>query len=243
MARDTEDDWKTIGESEPWFGVLSAPKFLSANLTEQAKADFYDQGVSEIDWVLSNIEAQDPSFAPRTGLDFGSGLGRLSFAMATKCAQVTGIDIAPGMRAEAERQRVERGIQNVQFLETAPQGQSFDWINSYIVLQHIVPAKGYEILRELLGSLAPGGWTSIQLTFAHDYRDLTSLQRDTYAFAYDGERAVALEFRHTPVGEMSMYDYDMNKVLFIFARAGIGTIKLVHTDHGGVHGFWIFAKM
>jgi hypothetical protein len=39
-----------------------------------------------------------------------------------------------------------------------------------------------------------------------------------------------------------MYDYDMNKVLFTFIRAGIGTIRLVHTDHGGVHGFWIFAK-
>jgi len=242
MARDTEDDWKSIADSEPWFGVLSAPKFLSANLTEQAKADFYAQGVGEIDWVLSHIRAEDPEFSPRVGLDFGSGLGRLSFAMASACEQVIGVDIAPGMRAEAERQRAQRGIHNVQFLEALPQGQSFDWLNSYIVLQHIVPAKGYEILRELLGSLAPGGWTSIQLTFAHDYRDLTSLQRDTYAFAYDGERAVALEFKDTPLGEMSMYDYDMNKVLFIFARAGIGTIKLVHTDHGGVHGFWIFAK-
>jgi trans-aconitate methyltransferase len=162
--------------------------------------------------------------------------------MASTCEQVIGVDIAPAMRDEADRQKAERGIQNVQFLEALPPAQCFDWINSYIVLQHIVPAKGYEILRQLLTSIAPGGWTSIQLTFAHDYRDLTSLQRDTYAFAYDGERAVALEFKDTPVGEMSMYDYDMNKVLFVFARSGFGNLQLVHTDHGGVHGFWIFAR-
>ena len=242
MARDTEDDWKAIGDSEPWYGVLSAPKFLAANITEQAKAEFFDQGVREIDWAVANIRREDPGFAPRSALDFGSGLGRLSFAMASICDHVVGVDISAGMRAEAERQKVERGIHNVDFAEALPTGQTFDWINTYIVLQHIVPAKGYEIVRDLLKSLAPGGWTSIQLPFAHDHRDLTSIQRDTHAYSYDGESALALEFKETNVGEMSMYDYNMNKILFIFIRSGIHNLHLVHTDHGGVHGFWIFGK-
>jgi SAM-dependent methyltransferase len=242
MARDTEDDWKLIGQSEPWYGVLSAPKFLSASITEQAKTEFYDQGVTEIEWVVSTIRADDPGFAPKNALDFGSGLGRLSFAMASTCENVIGVDISPGMRAEADRQKVERGVRNVQFSETFPAGQSFDWINSYIVLQHVVPSKGYEIVRSLVNALAPGGWTSIQLPFAHDHRDLTSIQRDTYAYSYDGETAVALEFNETPVGQMSMYDYNLNRILFSFVRAGIANIRLIHTDHGGVHGFWIFAK-
>jgi SAM-dependent methyltransferase len=242
MARDTADDWKSIGECEPWFGVLSAPKFLSASITEEAKREFYDQGAREIGWALEHIRAEDPAFSPRVGLDFGSGLGRLTFPMSTICESVVGIDVSPGMRAEADRQKISRSIPNVHFVEQIPVGQTFDWINSYIVFQHILPSTGYIILKDLLSALAPRGWTSIQLTFAHDYRDLTSLQRDTYAFSYDGDRAVALEFKETPIGEMSMYDYDLNKVLFIFARSGINKLRLIHTDHGGVHGFWIFGK-
>jgi len=241
MARGTEEDWKAIGEVEPWWGVLSAPKFLSASLTEETIEEFYAQGADEMAWVISQLKVADPGFKPIAGLDFGSGLGRLSFPMAAMCETVVGIDVSPGMRAEAERQRKLRSVPNVTFSETVPDA-GFDWINSYIVFQHILPATGYQIIRQLLSRLNPGGWTSLQLTFAHDHRDLVSLQRDTFAFRYDGETATCLEFNETKIGDMSMYDYDMNKVLFMFVRAGISKIQLAHTDHGGVHGFWIFGK-
>jgi SAM-dependent methyltransferase len=242
MARDTASDWKSIGESEPWYGVLSAPKFLSANLNQQAKDEFYAQGVEDIDWAFSQIKSADPSFSPGLALDFGSGLGRLSFAMAAKSKSVLGVDVAPAMRAEAGLQKILRDIPNVEFRDQIPANQKFDWINSYIVFQHIVPSTGYAIIRDLLACLNPGGWTSLQLTFAHDFRDWNGLHRDAYAYRYDGEMANILEFNETQVGEMSMYDYDLNTVLFIFVRSGITNIKLEHTDHGGIHGFWIFGK-
>ena len=241
MARGTEEDWKAIGESEPWWGVLSAPKFLSASLTEEGKSEFYAQGAEEMAWVISQLKGADPDFKPATGLDFGSGLGRLCFPMAEICQRVVGVDVSPGMRAEADHQKEVRSVPNVSFSDAIP-NDGFDWINSYIVFQHILPATGYQIIKDLLSKLNPGGWTSLQLTFAHDHRDLVSLQRDTYAFRYDGETATCLEFHDTKIGDMSMYDYDMNKVLFMFVRAGISQIKLVHTDHAGVHGFWIFGK-
>lgn len=242
MARDTRIDWEAIGSSEPWFGVLSAPKFLTANLTKESQEEFYKQGQEEVEWVVAQIKRQDPTFLPKQALDFGSGLGRLSFAMAAFCDTVSGVDVSPGMIAEARRQALSRNIHNVQFTDIIPPGGRFDWINSYIVFQHILPSSGYAIIAELLSCLASGGWMSLQLTFAHDFRDVTSWQRDAHAYRYDGENVGILEFRQVAVGEMSMYDYDLNRVLYSFIRSGLRTVTLVHTDHGGVHGFWLFAR-
>lgn len=242
MARETTEDWIQLGADEPWWGVLSAPEFLSANLTEDAKERFYAQGKTEIDWVVGLIQQQDRYFRAARALDFGCGLGRLSFAMAPHCSWVTGVDVSPGMLAEAERQRLARGVANVTFAGAIPDDVTFDWVNTYIVLQHILPRVGYAIIEDMLARLNPGGWTSIQLTFAHDRRDINSFLRDASALRYDGESATVLDFNTTAIGEMSMYDYDLNKVLFLFAKQGLGDIRLMHTDHGGVHGFWILAK-
>lgn len=243
MARETVEDWKAIGDKEPWYGVLSAPQFLSANITELAKEAFYSQGVDEIKWVVERIKSFDQNFSPSRALDFGSGLGRLSFAMSNYCPSIFGVDVSPGMIAEAEKQKLLRGHGSVQFGAAIPEGEKFDWINSYIVFQHIAPRAGYAIIDKLLSSLLVGGWTSIHLTFAHDHRDCAAFTRDNYAYRYDGETATTLETKDAPVGEMSMYDYDLNKILFMYIRAGIRNINLVHTDHGGVHGFWIFGRL
>jgi hypothetical protein len=40
MHRDTAVDWKTIGATEPWYGVLSTEKFLKSNLTPSSIEDF-----------------------------------------------------------------------------------------------------------------------------------------------------------------------------------------------------------
>lgn len=242
MARETVEDWVQLGADEPWWGVLSAPQFLSADLTEEAKEQFYQQGREEIEWALAKIRQSDPKFRATRALDFGSGLGRLSFAMAPHCDEVLGVDVSPGMLAEAERQRVSRGFSGVSFASSIPEGAKFNWANSYIVFQHILPRTGYAIIEDILDHLERGAWTSLQMTFAHDRRDVTSFIRDASALRYDGEVATVLEFNDTNTGEMSMYDYDMNKVLFIFTKNGFSDLRFVHTDHGGAHGFWIFAK-
>lgn len=242
MARDTSADWEAIGAKEPWFGVLSAPEFLQQNLTEEAKNKFYELGRRDVAEVVDTLQTHFPPFAPKIGADFGSGLGRLTFAMATHCESVYGIDLSRGMRDEAAHQAETRGFANVSFVPSLPSDVSVDWINSYIVMQHILPRTGYDILRNLLASLNPRGHVSIQVTFAHDIRDTSTLLRDILSWRFDGETMTTIEERGYAPGEMSMYDYDMNKVLMLAARAGIRELFLRHTDHGGVHGFWIFGR-
>jgi trans-aconitate methyltransferase len=242
MARDTSVDWESIGETEPWFGVLSAPEFLQKNLTEATKNKFYDQGRQEMAEVMDTLRTHFPPFEPKVGADFGSGLGRLTFPMSTQCETVYGIDLARGMREEAGRQAEARGFANVSFVPALPGDVSVDWINSYIVLQHILPRTGYELLKNLLATLNVRGHVSIQVTYAHDIRDTSTLLRDILSWRFDGETMTTIEEQGYAPGQMSMYDYDMNKVLMLAARAGIRELFLRHTDHGGVHGFWIFGR-
>ncbi|WP_158743109.1 class I SAM-dependent methyltransferase [Acidisphaera sp. L21] len=242
MARDTAEDWKRIGETEPWWGVLSAPEFLQANITEETKERFYAQGRDEMAWVMETLAQHFGAIKPDVGLDFGAGLGRLSFPMAHVCREVYGVDISPGMRQEAERQAQRREIQNVRFVDTVPDNLQSDWINSYIVFQHILPRMGYHILRSLCATLNPGGVASVHMTFAHDSRDNNTLVRDLLSWRFDGDTLTALENNEHRPGEQSMYDYDMNVVLMIFARAGIRDVLLRHTDHGGAHGYWFFGR-
>jgi len=241
-VRNTADDWKAIGATEPWYGVLSAPEFLTANITEEAKERFYLQGRSEIAAVTSSLRQQYPDFSPRIGLDFGTGLGRLAFPMAKVCEHVYGIDISPDMLAEAGRQQAGQNVRNVSFCNVLPDGLTFDWVNTYIVMQHIPPRTGYTILSDLLSRLNVGGFTSIHLTYAHDKRYSGTMERDTCAVQYDGESMTVLEENNTQVGHQSMFDYNLNKVLFMFVRKGIAKIILEATDHGGNHGFWIFGR-
>lgn len=242
MVRDTSSDWVLIGETEPWFGVLSANRFLRANLTEQTIEEFYAQGESEVADTIAVLTAAFGFSRVKTALDFGSGLGRLVFAMRHHADFVHGVDISPGMVKEAMKQAAVRGVRDVSFAHRLPDGQSVDWINSYIVFQHIDPAQGCRILGDLLARLTIGGYLSVQLTFCHDHRHTTELARDVDSYVFDGAFMRVLEERAPVSGSMAMYDYDLNRVMRLCHKAGLRDVLTRHTDHGGCHGIWLFGK-
>ena len=43
-------------------------------------------------------------------------------------------------------------------------------------------------------------------------------------------------------GSMSMYDYDMNRVLRLLYLIGIESVLAQHTDHAGCHGSWLYGR-
>jgi tRNA/tmRNA/rRNA uracil-C5-methylase (TrmA/RlmC/RlmD family) len=240
MNRNTDSDWEKIGDTEPWYGVLATEKFLRANLTPAAIEEFYAQGSSEIEYIMMTIQRHFGEFKPRSAVDFGCGLGRLAFAMAKHSSHVIGIDISPGMLAEAEEQRARRGLLNVSFTTDIQTIEKTDWINSYIVFQHIAPRHGFALLENLLSRLNEHGVISIQLTYFHDQRDMASLNRDAAAYFYDGESMKIYATPHSEPGQMSMFDYDLNNIFRLLYSYGIQQTLVHQTDHGGCHGLWLF---
>jgi cyclopropane fatty-acyl-phospholipid synthase-like methyltransferase len=240
IQRDTDADWQVIGASNPFFGVLANERNLSQNLTPDAIDEFYASGRADIDHVVGVLRGMNGGrFAPAVGLDFGCGVGRLSFAMAEQCKRVIAVDVAEGMLDVGREQARRRGHRNVDFRTDLPE-TPVDWINSLIVFQHIPPHRGHAILADLVGLLAPGGFVSIQLTFFRDHRHSAEINRDIADYRFNGETVEVLSTNSPPPGEMTMYDYDLNQVARVFFLAGITPLTLDHTDHGGCHGAWFF---
>lgn len=243
MERDTDADWRKIGECEPFWGVLTNERFLRKRMNESAKRDFYATGAGDIAFVLSRLHPMVPDFRPRQALDFGCGVGRLTLAMAHHAEAVTGIDIAPAMLGEARGAASESGIRNATFLDAVPDAARYDWINSLIVFQHIPSRRGYAILHDLLSRLAPKGVCSIQLCFLRDQGHARQFADYGAFWSFDGDAArVGLESDPHAAGTVRMYDYDLNRVFAIMLAHGIELFGIAPTNHGGHHGAWLFGR-
>lgn len=240
MLRDTDRDWEVIGTQQPFFGVLANEQFLLQNLTETGKDEFYESGRRDIAKVVDALSRVNGGrFAPRTALDFGCGVGRLTFAMTKYARTVIGVDVAAPMLDVATREATARRVKHVELRADLP-SEPVDWVNSLIVFQHIPPARGYAILERLLALLAPGGLLSVQLVFYRDERHTAELVRDLADYRFDGSTLEVLSIKPTDAGYMTMYDYDLNVVMRLLFRAGIDPVTAQHTDHGGCHGAWLF---
>lgn len=231
-ARDTDADWRELGASQPYWGVLSHPDFRSEKITPEGIETFYASGrdfIAEMIRTLVELTGEAPQ---GPALDFGCGVGRLAEAMADH-VPTTGLDISPGMLELARK----RG--KAVYTDTLPPGP-FGWINSFIVFQHIVPDRGLTILADLLARLAPGGMISIQLTVWRDARHLRPVVQGWRGRKADREYRQWV--KSLPTGQIWMYDYDFSEVLRLLNQAGIEQMKLVSTDHDGHHGVIIFGR-
>ena len=235
--RDTDADWEEIGRTNPYYGVLTDPRFKSDRLTDEVLADFFRSGRHAVEHEVSRLKRRYPDFGPKSALDFGCGVGRLTRALAAGTGDAFGVDISESMLAEARRNVPTSAA----FGRELPD-RAFDWIVSLIVFQHIPPERGYPLLKALLARLAPGGFVTLQFALYRDPR---------HASVPGGRIVMGDDFttvsnvgalRDLSKGEMVMFDYDLTIIAAILFAAGVTDIDLSHTDHGGFHGASIHGR-
>jgi len=226
-----------LGEGEPFYGVLSDPRFLRANITPAALEEFWQTGRNEMHGYRQLIQAHFGDFSDASALDFGCGVGRLTRAMGEMCRQATGLDISPGMLVEARR----HAPANVNYV-SALGDETFDWLNSIIVFQHIPPQRGYRLLDDLLARVNSGGALSLHVTLFKDESFLTHLWPTLHRGQWDGDRFVSFDHDQGDVGGMEMYDYDMSRIIEMTSRHGFHNLIIQHTNHGGCHGVIMFGR-
>ena len=74
----TDVAWEEWGRRDPYFGVITNPKFRRNDLSEDAKTEFFKDGETFVNYLLAAIQRNiDPQFRPKRILDFGGGVGRL----------------------------------------------------------------------------------------------------------------------------------------------------------------------
>lgn len=235
--RETDADWIILGDDEPFYGVFSQDKFLRRNLTPEALSEFWASGVEEIQHLRRVLIDHFGDFQPGHAVDFGCGVGRLTRALAEVCDRVTGVDVSPGMLAEASRHR----LPNIDYTDRLGD-QTFDWISSVIVFQHIPPARGYDLFADLLRRLNPGGVISVQFTLFRDAASIMDALSDARTANWDGEVLRVITQKPRAAGEMLMYDYDLGRLMALLVQHDIHQVFLEHTDHNGWHGARIFGR-
>lgn len=245
-ARDTDSDWNQLGAVDPYWAVITDERFRADKMDATTREAFYGSGFGDVDQFHAALKHY--FLAPdhfEACLDFGAGVGRLLVPMAKRADKAVGVDIADSMRAVCQSHLNDVGLSNVKLVATPKEAAifgPFDWVNSFIVLQHIPPARGVILMDDLLAMVRPGGFLSLQVTTS----------RDTHLMPQDSAGPVRKLLRRvrkslfprpdSDIGQITMYDYDLGQVLALFTRAGCPRFVLEHTDHGGHRGFMIYAQ-
>jgi SAM-dependent methyltransferase len=161
-------NWEEFASQDPFWAVLAQP---DRKYGRWQRDDFYRTGEAQIAEVMDHAAQFDLPRRREAALDFGSGVGRLTRALAARFDRVVGVDISRTMVDNATRFNAD--VPNVSFQVNARpdlrvlDDASFDLVNTRIVLQHLpdrAAIQGY--LREFLRVLRPGGLLVFQLPSA-----------------------------------------------------------------------------
>lgn len=237
----TDQAWEDWGKKDPYFSVFTNQKFRLHALTDDAKAEFFEIGRLQTEYILQVIHKHvDPHFQPQSALDFGCGVGRLVIPLARTISRVVGLDVSQSMLAEAKKNAAEQNMANAAFLQSDDTlsniREQFDLVHSFIVFQHIPPERGREIFSALLAKIAPGGIGAVQFLYS----------KSRYADNHGMPVEEPLQTQERPPDadpEMQMNPYMLNTLLFLMQRAGIQRFHTDFTDHGGELGVYFFFQM
>jgi SAM-dependent methyltransferase len=268
MTTDTE--WQAWGIRDPYFAVLTNPKYRTDALTPDAKLEFFASGRKTVDMVLNTCRGYfGAHFAPQRVLDFGCGVGRLSIPFAAQAREVVGMDVAESMLAEAVLNCRAQDCHNVTLVlsdDTLSRATGqFDLVYSGIVLQHVEVARGRKLFAELVGKVIPGGCGVIQVTFAWDKYEAefgvvpdrpvvrparNGRNSQTKAFwrrALEGlgvlrtaREIEPLPKTACPDPEMQMNYYNLSQLMFILEQAGVQRVISTFTNHSGALGVFMY---
>jgi len=262
----TDSEWQAWGTRDPYFAVLTNPKYRSAVLTPERKLEFFASGKNTVDSILSKCRRYlNPSLAPLRILDFGCGVGRLSIPFAAYAQEVVGVDVAEAMLAEARRNCAEQGCSNVTLVlsddSLSQVDGQFDLVQSCIVLQHVELARGRTLFAALVEKIRPGGCGVIQLPYGCEFypdtfgvptppapppasgflAGITTVARGILArFGRSRPEPEATPPSEPADPEMQMNYYNLSELMFILQRAGIHQVVSDFTNHGGALGVFMF---
>ncbi|ESQ80790.1 class I SAM-dependent methyltransferase [Asticcacaulis sp. YBE204] len=246
LSRSTDADWEQWGQQDPYFAVITDDALRQDRLTPEGLSQFFTSGEHHMQDVFARIRRHiDSEFMPKRGLDFGCGTGRLVLPMSARMDDVTGMDISSTMLAETQRNVEARRLRNVRFARSddnlSQLEGKYDFIHSYIVLQHIPEIRGRVLFKRLIDHMASGGVGALHILFNNTIhpdpfgQTSPSLIARIWMLKRHIRRLVPRLLGRKADPEMQMNSYNLN---FIFATLQAAGIREMHTslqDHGNAH--------
>lgn len=226
----TDNTWEKLGETDPYYGVLSHEKYHRDRLDQDALDEFFASGEKVIEHMLSAVRANlDINFEPQSALDFGCGVGRLTLPLGAICSRVVGVDVSEAMLTEARQNSTQRNLSDLTFVKSddtlSQVDGAFDFMCSMLVFQHIQPQRGERLFQQLISRLNPGGVAALHVIYASDRSQLYQWGKALRNRLPIGDGIVnVLKGRawNTPIMQLNVYD--LNRLFRIFREAGGGQI-------------------
>ena len=159
-----QKDWDTLGKQDPLYAISTVKGKEGGKWDIQ---DFFQRGVDEIESIMNQKDLLNLKISYTRALDFGCGVGRVTQSLAKYFDHIDGVDISPSMIELANTynkfgDKITYHINNENSLKIF-NDNTYDFIYSTEVLQHMHPMYQENFLKEFLRVLSPKGLLVFQL--------------------------------------------------------------------------------
>jgi SAM-dependent methyltransferase len=168
--------WQHLGETEPHFSVLTSEQYQTLKIKD-SQTVFFNSGQADVERLFMTLDRNGvDARSLKTCLEYGCGLGRVTYWLARRFENVIGYDISKSHLNLASRYLKERELENVSLRHITQPGDignfpKVDLVYSIIVLQHNPPPIIRLIIQELVRALNPDGIAYFQVpTYRVGYR-------------------------------------------------------------------------
>ncbi|MEO6413737.1 MAG: class I SAM-dependent methyltransferase [Pedococcus sp.] len=175
---DLQRNWNDLGGVDPLWAILAYPERKGGRWTPE---EFFATGKAQVDEYLNVLDLLGVELPQRSrALDFGCGAGRLTQALSAHFAHADGVDIAESMVTLANTftttpEKVAFHLNEAADLRLFAD-DSFDYLISIVVLQHMNNELKSAYLTEFIRVLRPGGVAMFTVP-SHADRTLNGLVR------------------------------------------------------------------
>ena len=243
--KELQRNWDILGKEDPLWAIIT---WQDKKGNKWDPTEFFASGRQEIADVMQYLAGLHLDGPRQRALDFGCGVGRLTRALAARFAKATGVDIAPSMNAQAQALDLEHRcdfVLNARADLSMFPDNTFDFIYSNIVLQHMRPEYSTAYIREFCRVLAPDGVAVFQLPSKHkppakrrSWKDLVrplipSLVLRWYRYRHRAVSPVEAAPPQPARARMEMYTVPKAQVLELIKTSGCRLVDAVENGAAG----------
>lgn len=220
--------WRSLGDEEPFWSVLTHDEYRAAQLDESARARFFDTGYDFAHLVDAFCSRNNAAIRRGTCVELGCGVGRVTVHLAKRFDKVIAIDISDGNIRECEIKAKQANITNIEYLlvrspDELQRLSDFDFFYSVLALQHNPPPVQKYQLDLVLSKIRKGGGFLFQ----------------TQTFFPGYQFSVRDHLLSTP-DKMDMHSLPMNEIFKIVEKLGVRVREVVVDTYTGRQGSYTF---